>query len=58
MVLLLPAGVWVLVLPAGVLVLLVLVAGLLPEEFLAVPEAEAAAGPPLLVVPALVDGPA
>ena len=48
MVLLLPAGAMVLLLPAGVLVLLLTVAALLPEDFLAVPEAEAAAGPPLL----------
>ena len=54
---LLPAGAMVLLLPAGVLVLLLLVAGLLLEEFLAVPEAEAAAGPPLLVAPALAEGP-
>ena len=52
----LPAGVLDLLLPAGVLVLLT-VAALLPEDFPAVPEAEAAAVPPLLVVPALVEGP-
>ena len=57
MVLILPVGVLVLLLPVGVLVLLLTVAVLLPEDFLVVPEAEAAAGPPLLVAPALVEGP-
>ena len=57
LVLLLPAGVLVLLLPAGVSVLLLTAAALLPEDFLAMPEAEAAAAPPLLVAPALVEGP-
>ena len=45
----------VVLLPVGLLVLSV--AALLPEDFLAVPEAEAAAAPPFLAAPALVEGP-